>query len=101
MGAFDGAEVCELVGIFLLDKLSSIYNKKCIGIYQDDGLAVFKNLSGPESEKVKKTITKMFKGYGLNITIQCNIKIVNYLDTTLNLNNSTYKPYSKPANQIS
>ena len=42
----------------------------------------------------------MFIGYGINITIQCNIKIVNYLDITLNLNNSTYKPYSKPANQI-
>ena len=94
MGAFDGAEVCKLVGIFLLDKLSSVNNKKCIGIYRDDGLVVFKNLSGPESEKVKKTTTKMFKGYGLNITIQCGIKIVNYLDITLNLNNSTYKPYS-------
>ena len=60
MGAFDGAEVFELVGIFLLDKLSSVYNKKWVGIYRDDGLAVFKNLSGPESEKVKKT-TKMFR----------------------------------------
>ena len=62
------------------DKLSSVYNKKSKGIYRDDGLAVFKNLSGPESEKVKKTRTKMFKGYGLNITIQCNLKIINYLD---------------------
>ena len=66
-------------------------------IYRDNGLAVFKYLSGPESEKVKKTITKMFKGYVLNITIQFNIKIVIYLDITLNLNNSTYQPNSKPA----
>ena len=41
MGAFDGAEVFELVGIFLLDKLSSVYNKKCVGIYRDDGFGSF------------------------------------------------------------
>ena len=27
MGAFDGAEVCELVGTFLLNKISQKYNK--------------------------------------------------------------------------
>ena len=51
MGAYDGAEVCKLVGTFLLYKLSLKYN---IGIYRDDGLAIFKNISGPKSEKIKK-----------------------------------------------
>ena len=45
----------------LLDKLLSIYDKKCIGIYQDNGLAVLKNLSGPELERVQKTVTKCSK----------------------------------------
>ena len=27
------------------------------------------------------------------------MKIVNYLDTTFNLNNETYKPYTKPNNE--
>ena len=56
MGAYDVAEVCELVGTFLLYKLSLKYNKNNIGIYRDDGLAIFKNISGPKSEKVKKDI---------------------------------------------
>ena len=30
MGAYDGAEICELVGIFLLDKISVKYDKNSI-----------------------------------------------------------------------
>ena len=59
MGAYDEAEVCELVGTFLLYKLSLKYNKNNIGLYRDDGLAIFKNISGPKSEKVKKDIQKI------------------------------------------
>ena len=54
IGAYDGAEICELVGIFLLYKLSLKYNKNDIGLYRDDGLAIFKNISGPKSENVKR-----------------------------------------------
>ena len=32
----------------------------------------------------------------MEIVIQCNLKIVNYLDVTLNLNDGTYKPFRKP-----
>ena len=41
MGAFDGAEVCEAVGNFIPYQLSKNYNKKDIGLYRDDGLAIF------------------------------------------------------------
>ena len=47
MGAYDGAEVCELVGCFLLSIVTQTYDKSNIGLYRDDGLAVFKNISGP------------------------------------------------------
>ena len=100
MGAYDGAEVCELVGTFLLYKLSLKYNKNKIGLYRDDGLAIFKNISGPKSEKIKKNNQKLCKENQLDIVIQCNMKTVNYLDVTLNLENSTYCPYQKENNQI-
>ena len=101
MGAFDGAEVCELVGNFLLYQLSIKFNKNDIGLYRDDGLAVFKNVNGQQAEKIKKDIQKLFKENNLSITIQCNLKIVNYLDVTFNLSNSTYQPFCKPNNEIS
>ena len=38
MGAYDGAEVCELVGIFMLNKISEKYDKNDIGLYRDDAI---------------------------------------------------------------
>ena len=54
MGTYDGAEVCELVGTFLLEKISKTCNKCDIGLYRDDGLAVFRNKSGTQLEKTKQ-----------------------------------------------
>ena len=48
MGSFDGAELCELVGLFLLSKLASIIGKSNFGLYRDDGLAILKNTPGPD-----------------------------------------------------
>ena len=39
MGSLDSAEVCELVGLFLLSKLERLIPKDQIGLYRD-GLAV-------------------------------------------------------------
>ena len=47
------------------------------------------NVSGSVTEKNKKYIHKLFKDNQLNITIQCNLKIVNYLNVTFNLSNAT------------
>ena len=75
MGSFDGAEVCELVGLYLLDILSEEFGDNRIGLYRDDGLSCFQNLSGPESEKIKKKLCKIFKKHGLSITVECNLRI--------------------------
>ena len=52
MGAFHGAEVCKLVGNLLLHKLSEKYERKNLALYCDDGLAIFKNVNWPDSEKI-------------------------------------------------
>ena len=96
MGAFDGAEICELVGCYLLSTISKSYQKENVGLYRDDGLAVFENISGPEADRIRKHFHAMFKKNGLDLEIECNLTIVNYLDVTLNLENGTYKPYRKP-----
>ena len=51
-------------------------------------------------EKIKKQLQKVFKNNGLDVVIECNMKIVNYLDITFNLNDGTYRPYQKPDNLI-
>ena len=40
---YDSAKICELVGIFLLDKISVKYDKNSIVLYHDKVLSVFKN----------------------------------------------------------
>ena len=100
MGAYDGAEVCELVSIYLLVLLSSKCLKQNIGLYGDGGLSVFKNLSGPKFESIKKQFQKIFNDNGLQIEIKYNQKIVDYLDVTLDLNNGTYKPFRKPNDEL-
>ena len=94
MELYDG--VCELIGIFMLSLLGNKYNPNNSRQYRDDGLAVLKNTSGPQSEKIKKTFQKMFKNKGLDIIINCNMKIVNYLDVTLNLDDGSYRLYKNP-----
>ena len=40
MGSFDGAEICRLVGLFMLHNLANVAGAHNIGLYQDDGLAI-------------------------------------------------------------
>ena len=77
-----------------------MFKKEDFGLYRDDGLAVFRKTSGPQAERIKKEFIRIFKENHLDITISCNLKIVNYLDVTLNLNDGTYRPYHKPNDDI-
>ena len=40
MGAFDGAEVAELVGLYLLHRMEEIQPREFNGLYRDDALHV-------------------------------------------------------------
>ena len=71
LGSFDGAEVCELVGLYLLSQLQHLDMK--VGFYRDDGLAVTK-LSSQNAERMKKEICQIFKQNDLNITIEAKKK---------------------------
>jgi len=96
MGSFDSAEVCDIVGLYMLNLLKPIGIE--IGLYRDDGLAL-SNMNGPGTERAKKKIIKIFSDNGLKITVNTNVKIVNFLDVTLDLNDGSYKPFSKPDNK--
>ena len=95
MGSFDSAEVCDLVALYLLHLLKQANLGIESGAYRDDLLAV-SNLSPRDTENVKKKICQIFRDQGLKITIECNKKICDFLDVTLNLNDGSYQPYVKP-----
>ena len=93
MGSFNGAEVCELVGLYLLNILESEFGGKNIGLYRDNGLSCCENKSGPELKKIKKKMCKIFKDNDLSITTKTNLHITEYLDVTFNLKTGKYHPY--------
>ena len=59
MGCYDGAEVSELVGSYLLNKLLKIVDKELVGLHRDDGFDVLRNLSGPQTERKRKAIVNV------------------------------------------
>ena len=62
-------------------------------------MAVIESTSGPKADKTRKGIIEIFKTIGLKITIEANLKAVNFLDVTLNLDTGLYQPYRKPNDQ--
>ena len=96
MGSFDGAEVCELVGIYILCSLAKLINKEDCGLYRDGGLLILQNVNGQQIDWMRKNIIKTFKDIAFAIDVETNLKILDFLDTTFNLNNGTYRPYKKP-----
>ena len=63
---FNGAEVCELVDLYLLNTLKKDYGRKNIGFYRNDGLTCFEN----KLEKIKKNLCQVFNDNSLNIAIE-------------------------------
>ena len=98
MGSYDRAEVIELVGLFILHKLKTKFNNKNIGLYRDDGLAAFRNMGPRTADNIRKKFHQIFDEVDLKITVQANLKIVNFLDITLNLTTEKFCPYRKPDN---
>ena len=98
MGAPDGAEVCELVGLLLLSEMKRDFPRLNFGLYRDDGLAVHTRLGKRELEKMQQGIRELFTRHGLKVTFENphNTIAVNFLDVTLDLGTASYKPYSKP-----
>ena len=72
MGCYDVAEIYKLVGIYIKNKLWELLNKKDFGLYRDDGVGILRNTSGPEADRERKSIIKIFKECGLSIT--CDVK---------------------------
>ena len=95
MGSFDGAEVCELVGLYLLSLLCENSNKDQIGLYRDDGLAALK-LSGPQASRARKDLCDIFRSCGLRVTVDILMTQTDFLDVTFDLSSGKYWPYRKP-----
>ena len=95
VGAYDSTQVADLVGIYILDTLGRMVNLEQVKLYNDDGIIYIPDSNGPKTFSIQKKIIRTFELLGLRIQIASNLKIVDFLDVTLNLSNGTFKPFSK------
>ena len=86
--------------MILLNNLANKFDKTSVGLYRDDGLALFKNINGHLADKIPKEFHQLFKENGLSLEIESNLKTLNYLDITLGFSTDIYKPYRKPNDEI-
>ena len=96
MGAPDGAEVCELVGLLLTNEVRNKFPELDFGLYRDDGLAVHNRLSGRATEKIRQGLQSLFEQHKLRITVDTDKTTTDFLDVTLDLTKGTHAPYRKP-----
>ena len=96
MGAFDGAQITDLVGLYILQKLATDMPRISFGLYRDDGLGVHGRITPSDMNKIKKDLHKLFNTLGLKITLDTHLSKVDFLDVTLDLHSEQFKPYRKP-----
>ena len=63
-------------------------------------LGSFQKQKWSTNRENKKSFQKNFHENDLNIVIKCNLKVIDYLEVTLNLLSNTFKPFSKPNNDL-
>ena len=93
MGFFDGAEICKIVGLYILEELAGLDIE--VGIYRDDGLAVC-DMNPQGVERIKKKMSAIFRKHALEITIDANKKRVEFLDIYMDLEQEEFGPFLKP-----
>ena len=99
-GAKDSAEVCELVGIYILNLINTKFPDLDFGIYRDDGLGCYETMPGHDISTMEKEIHKLFKSINLKIDLKLNQTQVNFLDVTMNIETNKFWPYRKPNSEI-
>ena len=74
MGSLDGAKICELFGLFILNHLGQKFGKQKqnIALYWDR-LAILKNKSARLADKTRKELYKIFQQFNLKITAEANL----------------------------
>ena len=83
MGRYTEAEICDLIGLYILNDLRKILVDNSYGIYRDDGLAILENKSSCEQKRITKKFREAFKDHGFRITIEKNMIRTAVLDVCL------------------
>ena len=96
MGANDGAEICELVRLYILTEIHKNIDFTSVGLYRDDRLAVIRSASGSSLDRNRKKLITLFQDNELKIIVETGKTSINFLDINFCLNSESYQPHRKP-----
>ena len=97
MGTYHGAEITDLIGLYILDQLKTKVTDVEFGLYRDDGMGIKKKGPKTQLKSTRDRIKDVFKEIGLEITINdSTLTRMDFLDVTFDLNKETYELYKKP-----
>ena len=84
MGSYDGADLCELIGIYIESLLEGTLEKDQMGLYHDDGIIILRNTNSQQTDKIGKKILSIFKSIDFKIEITINLRKVDFLEVNFN-----------------
>ena len=68
------------------------FDKECTGFYQDAEWIRLKNYNDRSDDCARKNL-KIFENCSVNLEVTSDLKTVNFLDFTFDLNNHIWQPY--------
>ena len=95
IGAYDGAEICELAGWVLLYRINKIVDPSSHGLYQGDVLVTVDKSTPKKCDGIRKRLHRLFGKFGFKLGTQTDQKIADYLDVTLNRCNGNVSQFRK------
>ena len=66
LGSNYSAKISELVDLIMLSKLVNLFPNNFVGLYRNAGLVVLRNMSGLETEMLRKMFSRYFKTVSLS-----------------------------------
>ena len=72
MGSYDGAKICEPVGLYILSILGRVYAILNVGLHRDDGLACLHKISEPASKRYQKDTERYHKDFPGELWLENN-----------------------------
>ena len=81
MGGFMGAEICDLIGLYIIFYLSSVNSLLSFFLYRDDDLAVL-NRFKCENDIATKRTRSIFKTHGFKISVESYLIQTDFLVVT-------------------
>ena len=96
MGAFDGAQVTDLIGLYILHRLKTEIPEVQFTLYRDDGLGTHQKFSDTKIKSIKNRLKAIFDSIGLEMVVDLKLTKVDFLDVSMDLSDDSFKPFRKP-----